>query len=122
MSRNVIYWGLFLIEDRPALLEPVQHQHVTFGFRTEPPADIPWGEETKVKVVGYGNDGMNEGLLVELSPSQTVVYSGAPVPHITVGLNGGKAKDTWKLDFTEFGKTAEITARWGWFDGAYHYN
>jgi hypothetical protein len=89
---------------------------VTFGFRTEIPESVKLGEETEVKVIGRGCDGRNEGYLVELSQEQLKVYGGAPAPHITVGLCGGKPVDTAKLSFEPI-KPFVIKVRWGKFDG-----
>ena len=112
-----IYWGVFLERDMPcALPTQVRNQHVTFGFRAEPPAGIPWGEEVNVEIVGYGNDGQNEGYLVVLTSEQLSVYDGAPYAHITIGLNGGKPKDTWKLHFEDI-KPRTVKGRWGKFLG-----
>ena len=113
-----IYWGLFLTEQLPCI-QPncVPNQHVTFGFRTEPPKGIPWGELADVRLVAFGINDTNEGYEVELAEDQAKVYGGALVPHVTTGLDGGKAKDTWKVPFYRMEEPRTVKARWGRFEG-----
>ena len=70
----------------------------------------------KFNVIGYGNDGKNEGLLVELVSVEIpdindifcdvhemyLLAKSIPVPHITLSVSkDGKPVDTGKLNFDQ---------------------
>ena len=110
--------GIFFDDDIVGTLENTNNSgglHVTLAFK---PNDDAWrqlkpfiGEKVEVKVLGYGNDGQNEGLLVEFDG---IPYFGAEKRHITLSIaKGAKAVNTKNLDFsveglTEFRKTHYI--------------
>ncbi len=77
--------------------------HVTFAYRPESVDESLFGERILVRAVGYGSDGVNEGLLVELHTDNERLAGMAarlPVPHITLSLGpDGKAVNTRFLDF-----------------------
>lgn len=81
----------------------IENPHVTFQFRPETVPSPLFGEMVKVKVVGYGNDGKNEGLKVEVCEANQMLSQMANeilVPHITISVSAdGKPVDTSKLDF-----------------------
>lgn len=86
--------------------------HVTLAFR---PSDDVWAQlesyintEVEVEIVGYGNDGQNEGLLVEFN---SVPYFNNAPKHITLSTaKGAFPVNTKNLEFSkealaEFKKT-----------------
>lgn len=77
--------------------------HVTFAYRPDETDETLFGEKILVRAVGYGSDGVNEGLLVELHTENKRLAEMAaqlPVPHITLSLGpGGEAVNTRFLDF-----------------------
>lgn len=82
----------------------IAHPHVTFAYRPECVDTALFGEEVALTVTGYGNDGVNEGLLVEVHTKNAVLRrmaDGIAVPHITLSLGEkGEAVDTAKLKFS----------------------
>lgn len=83
IKRTVIYEGLFVYEydnmaegcllkgtpfDCASLENPINHPHVTVSYRpTEDHSDL-YGVYAYVIVKAYGNDGVNEGWLVDIIP------------------------------------------------------
>lgn len=124
---EMVYWGLFF--EHEALLstleEKIEHPHITFGYKTQPPAhffDI-LGSWATVDVIGYGKNEDNEGYAVSLSQHQTRMYQGASTPHITTSVSKcGRPKDTAKLNFGPYYEIV-LCGRWGWFgtDGKVHF-
>jgi hypothetical protein len=114
MKGSYIYIGCFL--DREALLQavaPIRQSplvrtigapHVTFAFRPKWVDRALFGSQMKLALVGYGNDGANEGVLVELRQADSAVkdlFDLIPVPHITLAVSEtGKPVDTKNLCFT----------------------
>lgn len=97
------YSGLFLVTgiDSKERYEEIVDQHITFQFGDLDrfPEDL-MHKTYKVKIIGYAEDGKNEGYLVEIPKELKEFYKGAKNPHITVGIaNGGKPVDTAKLRF-----------------------
>lgn len=85
------------------LHQDVLYPHVTFQYM---PLIIPedlFEEKAEFKVVGYGNDGLNEGLLVEWqagAPQLKQLYDEIKIPHITLSYaEDGSAVNTRYLDF-----------------------
>ena len=113
MTKNFIYTGVFF--NKEELLEKVNvleterlakiiaDPHVTFKFRPATVDTSLFGEKVVVEVIGYGNDGKNEGLFVVLHTENDVLAEMAKeiaVPHITVSVSAdGKPVDTGKLSF-----------------------
>ena len=50
---------------KKSLSKEIKYPHITFGFKVPIKDYFPIGEEATIKIVGYGNDGGNEGLLAE---------------------------------------------------------
>ncbi len=77
--------------------------HVTFVFEPDEVNRELFGAKVKVQAVGYGNNGINEGLKVKLYCENRVIAEmaeGIKVPHITLSVDkGGKAYDTRYLKF-----------------------
>lgn len=79
--------------------------HVTFQYQPEEVDEALFGQPVEITVLGYGNDGENEGLLVQLtspSPAVQAMAEAIPVPHITISVSEtGKPVNTGGLSFRE---------------------
>lgn len=82
---------------------PKKKPHVTFEYGPSSVDTTLFGEEIMVTIVGYGNDGENEGVLVTISSENDRIVdmvSKIPVPHITLAVSPeGKAVNTKFLQF-----------------------
>ena len=116
---KTIYAGAFLTENLSGSLENViENQHITF---------IPPGSNKKLseqllggyydfKIIGYANDGQNEGVLIELPEELKQFYHNENPPHITVSLaKGAKAVNTGKLNFELFPVPFNVKVQFGEF-------
>ena len=116
---KTIYAGAFLVENLSGSLENViENQHITF---------IPPGSNKKLneqllggyydfKIIGYANDGQNEGVLIELPEELKQFYHNENPPHITVSLaDGAKAVNTGKLNFELFPVPFNVKVQFGEF-------
>lgn len=134
---NPVYYGVFFndtdkffnyvreqlssqgITNEP-LNEQTLHPHITFGFKQKP--DDAFNELNKIngiKVIGYGNDGKNEGISCELPDKFKSLYHGADVIHITLSkTHDSKAIDTAYIDYKPLAKPFYISGR----AGAYYNN
>lgn len=94
------------IPNRHGLPREIRNPHVTFGFHSQPVEGFHDGMGVNgFRIIGYGNDGVNEGLLVRIPKRMRRYYQGASQAHITLSLaEGGQPKDTAKLDFTPLDK------------------
>ncbi len=85
------------------LHQDVLHPHVTFQYMPQIVPEELFEEKAEFKVVGYGNDGQNEGLLVEWltgAPQLKQLYDEIKIPHITVSYaEYGSPVNTRYLDF-----------------------
>ena len=129
MTHKFIYTGVFF--DKEELLKKVEalgeerlervisDPHVTFQFRPETVATSLFGEKVTVKVIGYGNNGKNEGLLVEVFSDNNLLSAMAKeilVPHITLSVSAdGKPVNTWSLCFREMREPFIIKGVFGAF-------
>lgn len=109
-----LYVGLFLTEDQAQriyshvgghrLPKTVDSPHVTLAFEPTGAREELFGKLVPFEVIGYGNDGVNEGALVKLGDIDTELLSVAserPTHHITLSLaRGGRAVDTGSLPFS----------------------
>ena len=111
MRSNILYWGLFIKHPYSSSLQrPIEYQHITFGFKTNPPDDVDWEKLSNepVDIIGYGNDGENEALEVRLSDTLEEIYQGAYPVHITLSLSEkGRAVNSKNLDFEPFDETLD---------------
>lgn len=119
-----IYEGFFF--DRSvqefigSLWHTIEHQHVTTEYKPSVAHPELYGKKATFRIVGYGNDGENEGFLVRLTdcddPDIDEIYNKIERPHITISVSPtGKPVNTGKLRFHAFyGK--EITLRFGAFN------
>lgn len=109
-----LYVGLFLTEDQAQRIYShagghrlpiiVDSPHVTLVFEPAEVCEELFGKLVPFEVIGYGNDGTNEGVLVKLGDIDTEltpVASERTSHHITLSLAGcGRAVDTGKLTFS----------------------
>lgn len=125
MSDKVFYEGLFINSDdlqkkiAPTLKRKIRDLHVTTKFDPKG-KDLNLGQlgtKARIRAVGYGNDGKNEGLLVEVEADDPVIQEACDaleVPHITLSLGpDGKPQDTAKLDFKPLAESFEIGGEYG---------
>ena len=113
MEHSFIYVGCFITEkDFTEILQRlpdgrlerlIENPHITFAYRPEKVDESLFGEEIKITVVGYGNDGENEGVKVELFTKSTILQDmigDISVPHITISVSKkGKPVNTKQLNF-----------------------
>ena len=114
MNHPYIYVGCFVRFDvlknaiggiRIAPLEnDIQYPHITFAYKPNSVDKNLFGEEIQVVITGYGNDGVNEGLKVELFSNNPVIQemiNRIEHPHITIAVsNEGKLVNTKHLEFS----------------------
>lgn len=138
-KEQIIYAGLFVNPDElysqfpPSLSHKIRDPHVTTAYR--PGTDKVFldslGSDATIRVVGYGNNGQNEGLLVEVMASspaiqKTLIERTAmddntgrikPVPmHITLSIaEGAEAVNTRNLDFKTLENPVEFTGNYKLF-------
>ena len=110
-----VYWGVFFDdEDLPnsSLDRDITNKHITFGFRRPCPAELV-GMPILVDIVGYGNDGENEALLVEFDGEWLDYYAGSQkAMHVTLSVSEtGKPKNSENLDF----EPTDLETIWGTF-------
>ena len=124
IKRTVIYEGLFVYEwndvcegmvrqetpfECATLENPINNPHITVVYRPAIDHNDFYGADVYAVVRGYGNDGINEGYLVELIPGDgkkarniefCKLLCDIKTPHITLSVsNDGKPVDTNKLTF-----------------------
>lgn len=127
MSHPYIYIGCFVPEDEmsivfsrlgePRLEKAIAFPHVTFKYRPAEVDESLFGEKLAIRIVGYGIDGSNEGVRVELSTENAAIsrmIGCIAVPHITLSVSGtGKPVNTKFLRFS----SAEPFEIVGYFGG-----
>lgn len=111
---RVIYEGIFFDRDdlydlvdpirRDMLLNEIEYPHVTVRFRPNIIHYNLLGEQVTFAVIGYGNDGENEGVLVrpvDLENNELdELLSGISNMHITLGVaDGAKPVNTQRIRF-----------------------
>ena len=111
---NYLYTGWFLdprdLETALAplglshLQNPIACPHVTLQFLPEAVPTALFGTTARITVVGYGNDGKNEGVQVRVEPEDPELQKlleSVRVPHITLSVSPeGKPVNTGRLRFT----------------------
>lgn len=104
------YEGFFITEELPhTLARNIEKKHITTEYKPAKTNDSLYGITADFEIIGYGNDGVNEGYKVRLvkiyaQDEQVAIlkdlYDQIPVPHITLSLaEGAKAVNTCYLDF-----------------------
>lgn len=88
---------------RHPLEKTIECPHVTFAYRPETVDRDLFGTEIAITILGYGNDGENEGVLVRLDTENDrlqEMIKQIDVPHITIAISrDGKAVNTRNLRF-----------------------
>ncbi len=89
--------------ERTPLFRSIASPHVTFLYMPETVDTSLFGQRVFLTVVGYGNDGKNEGLAVQVRCEDAHLQAMADaiaVPHITLSVaEGAHTVDTGKLLF-----------------------
>lgn len=88
----------------PGLSKQIACPHVTLGYMPKDAHEGQFGESVEMRVVGYGNDGQNEGVLVEMmdASNEALTHLGESVacPHVTISVaNGAKPVNTRNIRF-----------------------
>ena len=135
---QIIYTGLFIDPKNlyemfpPKLDHSIRDPHVTVAFRPDSSKVLldSLGSNAKIEVVGYGNDGQNEGLLVNVKTDDPAIQKALDnviepdkngelkhIPtHITLSIaNGAKAVDTRNLEFQKIDNPVSITGSYRLF-------
>lgn len=109
----MIYEAFFIFNQLPHQLErDIEFKHVTTEFKPAIKHTRLYGCTGNFEVIGYGNDGVNEGLKVRLvsivAPDEQrenelrELVKNVPVLHITLSVSkDGAPKDTSKLAFDQ---------------------
>lgn len=118
MKSNVIYTAAFvnakeldqLLREhgvqRMKLDREIRDTHVTFQFRPQTVDESLFGSPVDIRVVGYGVNSQNEGLLVEIfchnEKVQEIFCEHVELPHITLSVSeDGKPVNTRYVDFVQ---------------------
>ncbi len=112
---KVIYTGAFVDSkdlerkleeygvERTKLWRQIQDTHVTFQFRPKEVDETLFGLPVDIRVIGYGVNPQNEGLLVEVTCANETVQKlcdKVEVPHITLSVSeDGKPVNTRYVGF-----------------------
>lgn len=100
------------------LAKTISEPHVTIVFRPKEVDDSLFGTDIRVTIIGYGNDGMNEGVKVSLrsdDPRLQSMIKEIEVPHITISVSeGAEPVKTRYLDFSPI-PPVQITGQYGGF-------
>ncbi len=113
MNHPYTYVGCFVDKDeleeklqhtvRTKLWRTIEAPHVTFEYQPREVDEELFGEKVQIRMTGYGCDGQNEGVKVELfsaNPKIAEMIQKIPVPHITLSVSAcGKPVDTRDLRF-----------------------
>lgn len=115
MNHPFIYVGCFVMfEDfqsaincirKNPLENDITNPHITFAYKPKEVVLSLFGEIIQITIVGYGNDGLNEGLKVQLradNPAIQNMIDQIEVPHITIAVSSeGKPVNTKNLKFED---------------------
>lgn len=123
--KNIIYVGIFFAKEEikkikkknygTPLENDIKNKHVTIAFKPTEFDTSLFGEIVEVTIVGYGNNGKNEGVKVEIKSDNKILKS-VNVPHITLSVgNGGKPVDTGKLLFEDVSDKVTLKGKIGYF-------
>lgn len=85
------------------LRNEIKYSHITFIYRPEEVEESLFGKDIEVVIIGYGNDGENEGVKVKIISEDAILQSmidKIDVPHITVAIaDNGKSVNTKYLKY-----------------------
>ena len=129
MARQYHYIGCFVRPDElfrhmdvistGHLDRVIQTPHITFEYKPETVDESLFGNRIGVQIMGYGNDGENEGVRVALHSEDKrlrKMIQNIPTPHITVTVsNTGKSVNTRFLEFYPI-SSFEIEGVFGGYD------
>lgn len=103
VKSGTLHKAIRSIRQKP-LENDIQFPHITFSYMPEEVNQELFGTLVSITVIGYGNDGNNEGLLVQLSSENIDVQEmidKIQVPHITISVsNNGQPVNTRYLSFS----------------------
>lgn len=128
-----IYTGWFIDFDklnkalesinRTKLEKEIKNPHVTLHFRPRNAYEEFFGDKATIKIIGYGNDGINEGVNVKIESNNKTLQNEineVEVTHITLSTSKkGKPVNTSKLDFKPLQTPIEITGIYKGFEAKY---
>ena len=104
LNREALY-AKEQVKSREHLDRLIDAPHVTFQYLPEEVNENLFGEPVRLKVTGYGKDGDNEGLRVEIiaeNPEIQEMAKSIPLPHVTLSISTtGKAVNTRFLEFSD---------------------
>lgn len=94
--------------------------HVTMEYMPRDAHGELFGKTRTMTVVGYGNDGRNEGVMVELGTTGddelARLGESVPMPHVTLSVSrDGRPVDTGGLEFSPLDEPFELEGRFGGF-------
>ena len=134
---QIIYTGLFVDPQKiyemfpPKLDHKIRDPHVTAAFRPDDTKVLldSLEDDAKINIIAYGNDGKNEGLLVDVEADEAIknILDNVIEPdkngelkhvptHITLSIaDGAKAVDTRNLDFQKLEQPVSITGSYKLF-------
>lgn len=97
----------------------IDNPHVTFKFKPQSVDKTLFGETVEITIIGYANDGKNEGFKVSVTsnnPELSKMIEAIPTPHITISVaENGKPVDTGFLNFKNIHCPIKITGTFGGF-------
>lgn len=114
-------------------MQKIKDPHITVAYKPDANKLLldSLGSNAAIRIVGYGNDGQNEGLLVEVVAEDPAIQKALDervaldrktgetkrVPtHITLSIaEGAKAVDTMNLTFKPLEEPIEIKGTYGFF-------
>jgi hypothetical protein len=87
--KDVLYVGIFIDHIYGHLDKDIPNQHVTLAFQPDEKIfnklSKYLGKSCEISVLGYDNDGKNEGLLVDIADE--IPYFGSDKKHITLSID-----------------------------------
>lgn len=104
---KVIYEGFFVINNLDSTLKKdIELKHITTEFKPNKTHEHLYGQYATFRAIGYGNDGINEGLKVEMVSCENEelkqLFDNIEIPHITLSVSSkGKPINTKNLDFNQ---------------------
>ena len=100
------------------LEKTISEPHVTFAYRPNEVDQTLFGTDINVTIIGYGNNGMNEGVKVSINsdnPKLQSMISEIEIPHITISVSeGAEPVNTKDLEFAPV-LPIEIRGKYGGF-------
>jgi len=126
MNHPFIYVGCFVkFEDFQSIIRgirknplenDIQDPHITFEYKPKEVIQSLFGERIQITIVGYGNDGLNEGLKVHLradNPAVQGMIDQIETPHITIAVSSdGKPVNTKNISFEDI-NPIEMEGKYG---------